>query len=42
MIRDMTVALAGTVGAKLATRIGVNPAAIMSAKQSGSATVGTA
>ena len=32
----------GTVGAKLATRIGVNPAANKSAKQSGSATVGTA
>jgi len=32
----------GTVGAKLATRIGVNSEAIMSAKQSGSATVGTA
>ena len=42
MVYDMTVTLAGTVGAKLTTRTGMKPETMMSAKQSGTATVGSA
>ena len=39
---DLNVSISGTVGAKLITRMGMKPETMMSAKQSGTATVGSA